>query len=266
MITVYQSDMRQIYIPRVCRGERSVEVALVDDKFFSELSRFRWYISEVKNVKYAGIRQSVEPHTLYMHRLVMETELERLLSHKEEIDHIDHNGLNNQLSNLRLVTRSQNQSNQRRHKDSKSDFVGVHYNKRYSKPYRGKLMFDGKNIHLPEGYNTPEEAARERDILAVKYFGNNTVLNFPENMKEYKSILAGGYDPEATVRVYTSKLPGITYRKKDKRYIARIFPKGAVVYVGCFKTEEEAVEAQKLKAKEIGLDYNLSESRIKGRR
>ncbi len=257
--------MKQIRIPWEHDGEKTVEIALIDDQFFDDISKLRWHITKVGNVKYATT-WGKNPRTTYMHRMIMTKRYDRILRRTEEVDHIDHNGLNNQLSNLRLTTRSQNQSNQRRHKDSKSDFVGVHYNKRYSKPYRGKLMFDGKNIHLPEGYNTPEEAARERDILAVKYFGNNTILNFPENMKEYQSILAGGYDPEAVVRVYTSKLPGITYRKKDKRYIARIFPKGAVVYVGCFKTEEEAVEAQKLKAKEIGLDYNLSESRIKGRR
>lgn len=116
--------MKQIYIPRTHGGERSVEIALVDDKFFSELSKFRWYISEVKNVKYAGIRQPDELHSIYMHRLVMEIELGKLLSRKEEVDHIDHNGLNNQVRNLRIVTRSQNQSNQRRHKDSKSDYVG----------------------------------------------------------------------------------------------------------------------------------------------
>jgi hypothetical protein len=254
--------MKQIRILWEHEGERTVEVALVDDQFFDEVSKFRWHITKVGNVKYAT---NSGRRTIYMHRVVMTKRYGRVLRHTEEVDHIDHDGLNNQLSNLRLVTRSQNQSNQRRHKDSKSDFVGVHYNKRFTKPYRGKLMFDGKNIHLPKGYDTPEEAARERDILAVKYFGDNSVLNFPDNIKEYQSILAKGYDPEAVVRAYTSKLPGITYREKDKRYIARIFPKGTTIYVGCFRTEEEAVEAQKLKAKEIGLDYNLTKSRIKGR-
>jgi hypothetical protein len=256
--------MKQIRIPWEHDGERTVEFALVDDQFFDEINKFRWHITKVGNVKYATT-WGKNPRTTYMHRMVMTKRYDRVLRRTEEVDHIDHDGLNNQLSNLRLATRSQNQSNQSRHKDSKSDFVGVHYNKRFTKPYRGKLMFDGKNIHLPKGYDTPEEAARERDILAVKYFGNNSVLNFPDNIKEYQGLLAKGYDPEAVVRAYTSKLPGITYREKDKRYIARIFPKGQVIYVGCFRTEEEAVEAQKLKAKEIGLDYNLTKSRIKGR-
>lgn len=257
--------MRQISIPWERDGKRSVEFALIDDQFFDEVKKFRWHITNVGNVKYATT-WGKNPKTTYMHRMIMTMHYGRVLRHTEEVDHIDHNGLNNQLSNLRLATRSQNQSNQRRHKDSRSDYVGVYYNIRYKKPYRGKLMFDGKNIHLPKGYNTPEEAARERDILAVKYFGNNTILNFPENMEEYKSLLAGGYDPEKTERAYTSKLPGISYIEKNKRYIARIFPRGQTIYVGCFKTEEEAVEAQKLKAKEIGLDYDLTKNRVKGRR
>ena len=54
-----------------------------------------------------------------------------LLSYKKdpypyEIDHIDLNKLNNQLSNLRIVTRSQNQRNRKLRKDNTSGVTGVH--------------------------------------------------------------------------------------------------------------------------------------------
>lgn len=48
-----------------------------------------------------------------------------------DIDHIDGNGLNNKLENLRLVTRSGNARNCRRRKDNASGTVGVNLYERF---------------------------------------------------------------------------------------------------------------------------------------
>lgn len=55
-----------------------------------------------------------------MHRWILEVTNERVL-----IDHIDHNGLNNQKGNLRIVTSSQNKKNQTAIVNNKFHFNGI---------------------------------------------------------------------------------------------------------------------------------------------
>lgn len=74
-----------------------------------------------------------------------------------EIDHIDMNGLNNSISNLRLASRKQNSANKTAHKDNASGFKGVSYFKQTGK-WRARLRFEGKDLHI--GYfDSAEEAA-----------------------------------------------------------------------------------------------------------
>lgn len=60
-----------------------------------------------------------------------------------EIDHIDGNRLNNSLSNLRLVTRMENQKNKAMPSRNSSGVCGVSWNKR-SKAWSASVRADGK--------------------------------------------------------------------------------------------------------------------------
>jgi len=51
------------------------------------------------------------------------------------IDHIDHNGLNNKLYNLRSVTNKENLNNRRESKQTKSGVPGVYWSKKNKKWY-----------------------------------------------------------------------------------------------------------------------------------
>lgn len=88
--------------------------------------------------------------SLRMHRVIMDA------PSGVDVDHIDHNGINNRRSNMRFCTRSENLQNQRKRLDNTSGFKGVHYYKRTGR-WRAYIMRDSKERHL--GYfDTPEQA------------------------------------------------------------------------------------------------------------
>lgn len=76
----------------------------------------------------------------------------------EQIDHIDGNGLNNDIENLRAATQVQNQHNKGTQKNNTSGFKGVSWNKQ-AKKWRAQIWFDGKSHHL--GFSDTPEAAHE---------------------------------------------------------------------------------------------------------
>lgn len=65
----------------------------------------------------------------------------------EQIDHIDGDGLNNKLSNLRCVSNTQNQRNASRKRTSKSGVNGVYWCKLREK-WVSQICIDGKQCYL----------------------------------------------------------------------------------------------------------------------
>lgn len=83
-----------------------------------------------------------------------------------DVDHIDGNGLNNSLNNLRECTMSQNLGNSRRHKDNHSGVKGVSWNKD-KKKWKVRI----KGFHL--GYfDSLDDAAAVYEMAAKKVFGD----------------------------------------------------------------------------------------------
>lgn len=67
---------------------------------------------------------NISKKSINTHRLIGEYFLENF-DPKLEIDHIDRNKLNNHISNLRCVTRSENTRNQNKRKNCSSQYKGV---------------------------------------------------------------------------------------------------------------------------------------------
>lgn len=145
--------------------------ALVDDEDFEYLSQWKWSASKGNNTFYAqrcflidGKKKSIS-----MHREVLKLKPgDGILT-----DHKDHDGLNNQKSNLRKATYLQNQYN--KSASGQSKYLGVSFEKDRKK-WRARMKV-GK-IHKCLGrYNSEIEAAVAYD-KAAKQRGEFANLNF----------------------------------------------------------------------------------------
>ena len=87
------------------------------------------------------------------------------------LDHIDGNGFNNRIENLRLATVTQNAWNRRRRSDNKSGLKGVWRNApSRSKAWRSSIQVNGKRICLGE-YATAADAGEAYAKAARRFFG-----------------------------------------------------------------------------------------------
>jgi len=152
--------------------------ALVDEEDYESISKHKWsfikngrgYPKAVRRAKY--IKEGQRSTSIYLHREIMNNPDGMC------IDHIDGDALNNQKSNLRVCSHSQNAANIYGKSRSKSGFFGVYWHKGRGK-WRASITHDYKQIHI--GYFiTAERAAVERDIVAVELFGEFATLNFPD--------------------------------------------------------------------------------------
>lgn len=143
------------------------QFAIVDDEGYEELSRRKWCALKGSDGKYRAIR-GYDP-AVYMHRQIMNA------PKGMDVDHINHNPLDNQKTNLRICTRSQNNQNKLAHKSAKSKYKGVHYHKPQKK-WMARLALNGKRFTLG-AFNNEIDAAKAYNKAATKYFGEYACLN-----------------------------------------------------------------------------------------
>ena len=131
------------------------------------------------NGKYT--RLGIRTNTLLLHRLVAEVFLNdgQPLTPQQDVDHIkraDGSHAQDALSNLRIVSRSQNLKNQTIRSDNTSGYKGVSWHKRDGK-WKAKITSCGRIKHLG-GFSTPEAAALAYDNAAKNLHGEFAKLNF----------------------------------------------------------------------------------------
>jgi hypothetical protein len=168
----------------------------VNDEDYEYLSQWKWCAAYNKKTGsyYArrGFWNAGRTHPISMHRVILE-----LVNSKQLVDHKDHNTLNNQRSNLRIVDYSQNNMNRVAKKKGSSKYLGVckmtHTTKNKLKdgsisPSHGikwisSIRYQGKNYSLGCFPYTPEgelEAAKAYDIKAKELFGVYANPNFKD--------------------------------------------------------------------------------------
>ena len=87
-----------------------------------------------------------------------------------QIDHINHNGLDNRKCNLRICTNAENNRNKRFERNPRSGYTGIRYNSKTGS-YYVRIMVNKKEISLG-AYKSIEEAIEARKKGEEKYFGN----------------------------------------------------------------------------------------------
>lgn len=159
------------------RKHGSKEV-LVDDGDYDYLKQFNWTVCTTKKSRtfYAlrAIRKIIDgksvKRTIRIHTVIMNTPA------GYEVDHIDHNGLNCQRSNMRITTHAKNLQNTISQRGATSSFLGVCWDKNRNKWF-AKIKIDQVTINLGR-FDDEKEAAKKYDEAALKHYGEFANLNF----------------------------------------------------------------------------------------
>lgn len=94
-----------------------------------------------------------------------------------QVDHINHNKLDNRKSNLRLCSNQENSRNMRGKKKRSGQFKGVSWDSENSK-WRARIRTADGNKNIGR-YLCEIAAARAYDDAARLYFGEFAYLNYP---------------------------------------------------------------------------------------
>ena len=151
------------------------QYAVVDDSDFEWLNQWEWCALWYSNAKsfYAvrNVRKTDGKYTLLsMHQAIMGK------PNRKQIDHINHDTLDNRKTNLRICTTQQNNMNQKLNKNNTSGFKGVFWSKG-AKKWQAQIMKNGKFVHLGL-FNNIKIAAQSYDNAARELFGEFARLNF----------------------------------------------------------------------------------------
>jgi len=163
----------------------------VDDEDYEYLSKYKWFIS--KNGSNRGgyyARRFYYKDSKYrserMHNVIMKPQKGL------ELDHINHDTLDNRKQNLRLCTRYENLVNRKKGlifngKPTSSIFKGVSWRKSKKRWIAASYLKNekgGKGKHIYLGtFHSEVEAAQTYDEFALKEFGEFANINFPKSME-----------------------------------------------------------------------------------
>lgn len=157
--------MKEILINSKTYGRKKV---MVDDSDYDYLSQFNWSLLPDHNTFYASRRSG-------KHRIKMHREILGLIDPQIKADHRDKNGLNNQRTNIRIATYSQNNANRNSCKNSSSKYLGVTW-RSDSTAWEASIKKDGKNKYLGH-FKSESDAAMAYNNAAAKLFGEFANLN-----------------------------------------------------------------------------------------
>lgn len=227
--------------------------AMVDDKDYDELMKYRWHARKDRKQWYAA--RSSGAYTIYMHTHITGFAM---------TDHIDGNGLNNCRANLRETNRSLNALNTVKAPGKGSRFIGVYRHKRsgmwearcsrhpeIDAGRKGKLVYLGQ-------FDSEVDAAHTRDNAMRLRFGIEGVRNFPRAGERHAvgGQIAEVHAPpprdsvQRVLRRGSSRFKGVSrvtivgvWKAQCMKVEAVDGKSGGCLFLGHFASEEEAARA-----------------------
>lgn len=139
------------------------EIFCLDYEDFEKIKNTMWYKCNSNN-GYIG-----DSRGICIHRYIL------TIDGDYEIDHINHNPMDNRKCNLRICTHQQNQCNQPLQKNNTSGVTGVSFYSPRNK-YRARIKASQQDIHLGY-YETFIEAVQARNIGMECMFGEFGIYN-----------------------------------------------------------------------------------------
>ena len=149
------------------------QVVIVDEQDYEELSKHKWYL--IDGFAARTIKKDEKRTTIYMHRVIMDAPM------GVSVYHINHNKLDNQRENLRLVKGSARMHRRPSVKHS-SKYRGVYWCKDKRK-WIAEIKVYKKQIRLGR-FEIEKDAAIAYDEAARKYYGTLARTNFATNNLE----------------------------------------------------------------------------------
>lgn len=240
-------------------------VALVDDDDFEWLSKFKWCVAGPGYARRRGKKSDGEREgkNIYMHREIMGL----VDGDRIEVDHIDRNKANNQRSNLRVCTHSQNHCNIGARSHNRSGFKGVSYSKAKGW-WIATVSKDGAHKRFA-GFKTPEAAYAKYCEEAKRLHGEfANVSDHPISAarREESKLIVGkakvvramakeARKPNDVIKFpsrNTSGYVGVSWHKGTSKWQAKIGIRKKTKSIGYFDSPEEAHRAYCDAARELG--------------
>lgn len=206
-----------------------VGIALCSVHHYDALSKKSWHRSRANDF-YACA--TIGGKTVFMHTFIMNTLCGLKTPENNFIDHINNQKLDNRVSNLRFVTKSQNAQNRRKNANSTSKFKGVSVSSKGTKRFIAKVRHNKKTIYLGK-FITEAEAVKAFDYYVANHDDIKTPMN-DESLRDYYKSLPQISKSRNKSQQYIS----VTHT--GKRFRSRIKLNGKTIHIA---TKDTAIEA-----------------------
>lgn len=144
--------------------------AKIDADMYESIATYNWFASWNPHTRSFYAIRNNGAGKIRMHHVVLG------LQASDEVDHKNHDTLDNRRLNLRRASRTRNQCNRRKQSNNTSGYIGVTW-LMHRKKWDARVKFKGKYYFV--GYfSSAEDAGRARDVLARRLHGEFAHLNF----------------------------------------------------------------------------------------